>query len=38
MGEKQAMRTERDSMGVVQVPSEALYGGETQRALRHLGH
>ena len=36
MGEKRAMRTERDSMGVVQVPSEALYGAQTQRAVENF--
>ncbi|MEK9713096.1 MAG: aspartate ammonia-lyase, partial [Thalassolituus sp.] len=28
-----AFRTERDSMGEVQVPADALYGAQTQRAV-----
>ena len=30
---KKNMRIEKDSMGDVQVPSEAYYGAQTQRAL-----
>ena len=28
----QSYRTERDSMGELQVPADALYGAQTQRA------
>ena len=33
MAEKQAMRIEKDSLGEVKVPAEALYGAQTQRAV-----
>ncbi|EQD71164.1 Fumarate lyase domain protein, partial [mine drainage metagenome] len=32
----QSFRTERDSMGELQVPSEALWGAQTQRALENF--
>ena len=32
----QATRTERDSMGPVEVPSSAYYGGQTMRAVRNF--
>jgi fumarate hydratase class II len=32
-----AWRTERDSMGEVQVPAGALYGAQTQRAVQNFG-
>jgi len=35
-GERKPTRTERDSMGEVQVPLEALYGAQTQRALENF--
>ena len=31
-----AYRTQRDSMGEVQVPAEALYGAQTQRAIDNV--
>jgi fumarate hydratase class II len=31
-----AMRSERDSFGVVEVPAERLWGAQTQRALEHF--
>ncbi|HEY2015244.1 MAG TPA: class II fumarate hydratase [Bryobacteraceae bacterium] len=31
-----ALRTERDSMGEMQVPSQALYGAQTERAIRNF--
>ena len=31
------MREEKDSMGVVQVPADALYGAQTQRAVDNFG-
>ena len=34
--EKQAFRVEHDSMGEVQVPSDALWGAQTQRARAHV--
>src|SRR5258708_16653949 len=33
--EKQAFRVEHDSMGEVQVPADALWGAQTQRARAH---
>jgi len=33
---KAAMRTEKDSMGQMQVPSDALYGASTQRAVENF--
>ena len=30
------MRTERDSMGDVQVPAKAYYGAQTQRAVENF--
>ena len=30
------MRTERDSMGDVQVPAQAYYGAQTQRAVENF--
>ena len=30
-------RTERDSMGAIQVPQDALWGPQTQRAIKHFG-
>ena len=33
MAKKKAYRIERDSMGELQVPAEALYGAQTQRAI-----
>ena len=30
---EQAYRTERDSLGDIQVPADALYGAQTQRAV-----
>jgi fumarate hydratase, class II len=37
---EQSYRTERDSMGEVQVPADALYGAQTQRAVDNfpIGH
>ncbi|MDQ3522054.1 MAG: lyase family protein, partial [Gemmatimonadota bacterium] len=32
----QAFRTERDSLGEMQVPADALYGAQTQRALQNF--
>ncbi len=32
----QAMRTERDSMGEIQVPADAFYGAQTQRAVENF--
>ncbi len=32
----EAFRVERDSMGAVQVPADALYGAQTQRALQNF--
>src|SRR5260221_14539671 len=34
--EKQAFRVEHDSMGEVQVPADALWGAQTQRARAHV--
>ena len=31
-----ATRTERDSMGELQVPENALYGAQTQRAIQNF--
>jgi len=36
MANKQKTRTERDSMGELQVPAEALYGAQTQRAVENF--
>jgi fumarate hydratase class II len=33
---KQAFRTEHDSMGVLQVPADALWGAQTQRAVQNF--
>lgn len=35
-GKNQSSRIERDSMGEVRVPSEALYGAQTQRAVENF--
>ena len=36
MQEREMMRTERDSMGEVRVPADALYGAQTVRAVRNF--
>ena len=36
MSDKMAVRIERDSMGEVKVPAEALYGAQTQRAVENF--
>jgi fumarate hydratase class II len=36
MASKGATRTERDSMGELQVPQDALYGAQTQRAVQNF--
>lgn len=36
MDAEQAMRSERDSLGEVRVPAEALYGAQTQRAVENF--
>ena len=36
MSDKQAWRTEHDSLGEVYVPAEALYGAQTQRAVENF--
>jgi fumarate hydratase class II len=33
---KKQFRTERDSMGELQVPADALYGAQTQRAVNNF--
>ena len=33
---KQAYRTEKDSMGEVKVPADALYAAQTQRAVENF--
>src|ERR1051326_2806623 len=35
-GKKPGNRVERDSMGEVRVPADALYGGQTQRAVENF--
>ena len=35
-GQKRAMRSERDSMGEMQVPAEAMYGASTARAVENF--
>lgn len=36
MTEKKAYRTERDTMGEIAVPADALWGAQTQRSLEHF--
>lgn len=36
MNAKQGYRTEHDSMGEIRVPTEALWGAQTQRSLEHF--
>ena len=36
MANKRAFRTEHDSMGALQVPADALWGAQTQRAVRNF--
>jgi len=36
MGDQKEMRTEKDSLGEVHVPIEALYGAQTQRAVENF--
>ena len=36
MGQQQRWRIERDSLGEVRVPADALYGAQTQRAVENF--
>src|SRR6202167_3557516 len=36
MADKQAFRTETDSMGAIEVPAEHYWGAQTQRSLHHF--
>ena len=30
------MRTEKDSLGIIQVPADKYWGAQTQRAIKHF--